>query len=230
MKRDLSRPSSTVRNSSDHEAEQETSSHSNQNSASLISPIEIVDLETNGSLKTIFDKVKNTFSPNLSARRTTMQTTPNEKLNEVRRSSITSTTDKDNRHQRLKHQKSVTFAGDATTPRQDELIENDQELLQNAHHLADQILLASVDEAISTQQTSTLQPNVDNDDDDFQRQFYQAIRPRRMSIGYCKDLVYQDLSAEIVAYVLKHALKSLEQEEEQMMSKNEIDNDFIDLK
>jgi hypothetical protein len=77
-----------------------------------------------------------------------------------------------------------------------------------------------------------------NNENDFECNFYQTIRPRRLSIGHGKELVYQDLSAEIVAYVLKHALRILEKEDEdllleenqKMIKNNEQDEDFIDLK
>jgi hypothetical protein len=98
---------------------------------------------------------------------------------------------------------------------------------------ADQNLMTSIAE--TTAQTSF---TFEDDENDFERQFHQTIRPRRISIGNSKDLVYQDLSAEIVGYVLKHALRMLEKEDEdllffenqKMMEKQEQEGDLINLK
>jgi hypothetical protein len=94
--------------------------------------------------------------------------------------------------------------------------------------------MSSIDEKI-THLPSSFE---DNDENDFEHNFYQVIKPRRISIGNGRDLVYQDLSAEIVAYVLKHALRILEKEDEEfllaenqkLMKKNEQNDEFFDLK
>jgi hypothetical protein len=45
-----------------------------------------------------------------------------------------------------------------------------------------------------------------------------------------EDLVYQDLSAEIVSYVLKHALRTLKKEQNESTKNEQDDDDIIDLK
>ena len=50
---------------------------------------------------------------------------------------------------------------------------------------------------------------------EFDRQFRQMFKPRRISLSDSEELVYQDLSAEIVGYVLKHALRMIEKEEDE---------------
>jgi len=84
---------------------------------------------------------------------------------------------------------------------------------------------------VKTRSNNTLYNN-DDDDDDFKRDFHRLIKPRRILNDNKEDLVYQDLSAEIVAYILKHALRILKKEQEQLIIsiQNEEDDDFIDLK
>ncbi|CAF1023315.1 unnamed protein product [Adineta ricciae] len=71
---------------------------------------------------------------------------------------------------------------------------------------------------------------------DFDQQFRQMFKPRRISLSESEDLVYQDLSAEIVGYVLKHALRMIEKEEDEKFTQSqndsvrEQDGDTIDLK
>jgi hypothetical protein len=91
--------------------------------------------------------------------------------------------------------------------------------------------MASIDET-TTNPINSSSNNIEDDEDNFQRHFYQAIRPRRISIGTGngKDLVYQDISAEIVAYVLKHALRLIEKEDEDLLLAEKQNEDFIDLK
>jgi len=74
--------------------------------------------------------------------------------------------------------------------------------------------------------------NKNNDDDDFEQEFHRTIKPRHILNDNKQDLVYQDLSAEIVAYILKHALRTLKKEQEQLIItiNNEENDDFIDLK
>ena len=94
--------------------------------------------------------------------------------------------------------------------------------------------MESIDEA-----TTKKVPANNNNDDNFERDFHQTIKPRRISINDVEELVYQDLSAEIVAYILKHALRTLKKEHQQSVistknersiNQNEQDDDFIDLK
>lgn len=215
FKRDLSRPTSTLRTSSDHESELE--------SPSTPSTTEPIEAETNGSLKTIFDKVKNTLSPAIT-KRVTLEMVFDEKtkssFTEQRHSSISSQSGKDPRNNRLRHQKSVSFAENVPQP-------------TDSLDYADPILVNSHDD------TATVESLLDESDQDFQRDFHRAIKPRRISIGMGKDLAYQDLSAEIVAYILKHALRTVEQEDEELralteqqarLNTNVEDDDSIDLK
>jgi hypothetical protein len=151
---------------------------------------------------------------------------------------------KSNRKNRLCHYKSVSFAeqvqydndSSKTIPYS---TDNKKELIRNVHTLTDHSTIANIDEGTANQikptdKSSTFQ----NSANDFDRNFRQVIRPRRISIGNNKDLVYQDLSAEIVAYVLKHALRILEKEDEDLLlaenhnviNQNEQDDDIIDLK
>lgn len=213
MKRDLSRGPSASRVCSDHEVIQQEKSRSDHET-----PIENLDSDANGSLKTLFERVKNTLTPPVSTPPTTNNKTT------TRRSSITTHSEKTSHSHRLKQQKSVSFAEVNPKKVVDNARETDrnsnqaeEELVHTAYSFADQILLDTYDEANMTQL---------DDNQQFRQEFYQAIKPRRMSIGHCKDLVYQDLSAEIVAYVLKHALRSLELEDQQC----EDEDDIIDLK
>jgi hypothetical protein len=216
LKRDLSRPPSTLRTCSNHESELE--------SPSALSPTEPSEAETNGSLKTIFDKVKNTLSPTVT-KRVTLEMVLDEKtrssVTEQHRSSISSQSGKDQRNSRLRPQKSVSFA--ENVPKPTDALDDVDPILVNSHDgSATKELLLD-----------------DESDQDFQRDFHRAIKPRRVSIGNGRDLAYQDLSAEIVAYILKHALRTVEQEDEELralteqqtrVTANVEDDDFIDLK
>jgi hypothetical protein len=227
LKRDLSRPSSTVRTDADHESQQETSNRTEQMTDTSTSPLEIMSVEVNGSSDSKVDRTPSTsFS---SAQEQTSEDNtfePKRKATskECRHLSICSKTNKDIRTHRLRQQKSVSFAtsilrNDHTTHRYS--IGNEQKLLDKAHQVADRILLASLDQ---TAAAGTSVSSVSNDDEqDFQRDFYQTIRPRRFSIGNSKDLMYQNLSAEIVAYVLKHALRALEEEDNDEQARSSIE-------
>lgn len=89
--------------------------------------------------------------------------------------------------------------------------------------------MASIDQA--TGQTPVI-PISSEHDGDFQRHFHLTIKPRRIINDNKEDLAYQDLSAEIVAYVLKHAIRTLKKEQEELTATtmNEENEDFIDLK
>lgn len=90
--------------------------------------------------------------------------------------------------------------------------------------------MASIDQAAG--HTRTIPLSFEHDDD-FQRNFHLTIKPRRLFNDNKEDLVYQDLSAEIVAYVLKHAIRTLKKEQEEELTattKKEENEDFIDLK
>ncbi|CAF0999639.1 unnamed protein product [Adineta ricciae] len=224
FKRDLSRPTSEARTTSDHDVE--TSSRARQGSTSSSSPLEIIEIDASGSFKSIFDKVKNTFSPSTKRRTsdntTTVITADDDSQKQVK------AYNKPSRKAFLQSRKSVSFADDVDADSDSDTnnqysIDDRNTIVQNARTLADQILLDSIDE-ISMNKYS---------EDDFIDDFHHTIRPRRISSNNVEDLVYQDLSAEIVAYVLKHALRTIKKEQEQITSGTENtndDDDFIDLK
>jgi len=239
LKRDLSRSSSTTRSSTDHESispSQQISFITHQESILASTPLEIIDIETNGSFKTIFDKVKNTFSPII--RRRTSEFSIDDTIKptrEHRHSSISVLSNKTHHKDRLRHFKSVSFADNIEYDNpplkiHSYPIDNEKELSQT---FVDGNIMKSIDET-----TAYISPTFEDNENDFEYKFYQTIRPRRISIGNGKDLVYQDLSAEIVAYVLKNALRMLEKEDEElllienekMIEKNEDNEDIIDLK
>ena len=149
--------------------------------------------------------------------------------------SISSQPGKDQRNNRLRPQKSVSFAENVPQPTDDlPYPTSDREgNEQNTHDSVDPILVNGLDGE------ATRAFLADGSDCDFQQDFRRAIKPRRVSIGNGRDLAYQDLSAEIVAYILKHALRTLEQEDEELralteqqvrLHENLADDDFIDLK
>ncbi|CAF0842373.1 unnamed protein product [Adineta ricciae] len=80
------------------------------------------------------------------------------------------------------------------------------------------------------------QTNKNDCETDFDQQFRRMFKPRRISLSDSEELVYQDLSAEIVGYVLKHALRMIEKEEDEKFEQSqndsvtEQDRDTIDLK
>ncbi|UJR28546.1 hypothetical protein I4U23_009781 [Adineta vaga] len=217
FKRDLSRPTSENRTTTDRD--DETSSRLRQGSTSSSSPLEIIDIDTSGSIKSIFDRVKNTLSPS-TKRRTSDNTTPNDAIKKP-----STLSEKSSRKKHLQYRKSVSFAddvdNDSDSDSSTQYSTNDRNtIVRNAHTLADRILMESIDE-ISTKKCSQYE---------FIEEFNETIRPRRLSSNDIEDLVYKDLSAEIVAYVLKHALRTLKKEREQVQLLTEHDDDFIDLK
>ena len=172
----------------------------------------------------MLDKMKNSLSPSLTRRSAPIADAVQQLTRESRHPSVSSLSKKDRRIARLNQQKSVSFA--------DNVPDNSDD-----HSFADEILAAGMNDGDADQfvpESTSSQSNKG----DFQRDFYQTIKPRRISMGNGKDLVYQDLSAEIVAYVLKHAVRSLEQEEEEFLAEDkdtpfdhdEQDDDFVDLK
>ncbi|CAF2829174.1 unnamed protein product [Rotaria sp. Silwood2] len=250
FKRDRSRPSSAVRTLSEQEPvvrSEKTACVTQQESVSSSSPLEIIDIETSTSLKTILDKVKYTLSPS-TKRRTSEDCSVDDAKNptrECRHSSITSLSNKNHRRNILRHHKSVSFADNdiqygSDTDRNNPYSTDDRnEFARNAYTFGHPIVMASIDEIGPNQidPTDTLSP-IENNDSDFERNFHESIRPRRISIGNSQDLIYQDLSAEIVSYVLKHALRILEKEDEdsllaengKIIIKHEHNDDLIDLK
>ena len=214
LKQDLYRSSSTSRTSSERESTVETNYISYEQSIlASSSPLEIIDIETPDPLKTLLDKFKNAFSS--SNPRATSEDCPppppeqiESSTKEHHHSSISTLPAKARRQKQFRH-KSVSFAEhnpmeehvSTTTDSCDERIP-----LSNPddHHHRRHVLSTS-----------------DEDSTDLHQHLRRVvIQPRRISIGHGNDLLYQDLAAEIVAYVLKHALRAVEEEDDQ----------FIDLK
>jgi hypothetical protein len=230
FKRDLSRPTSETRVPTDQDTL--STPRTRQESSSSSSPLEIIDVDASGSFKSIFDKFKNTLSPSTKRR-----TSENPNNVETKNSSTNnvSVNKKSQKHQ-LQHHKSVSFANNIENDYDSDSInqysiDDRNEIVRNAQTIADQILVASIDEATTTTKIDTSANN--QIDEDFQRDFHLKIKPRRIKNDNKEDLVYQDLSAEIVAYVLKHAIRTLRKEQEQLMmttTTNEQNDDFIDLK
>ena len=230
FKRDLSRPTSESRVPTDHESILPHRTH--QESISSSSPIEIIDIDTSSSFKSIFDKVKNTLSP--STKRRTSENPANDQTNissrDNRNSSISSLSNKNSRKPRLQNHKSVSFAENVDNDNESDsnnqyTINDRNEIVRNAHTLADQILISSIDEAAAKTKSPMNRLSKSKDDEDFEKDFHRTIKPRKISRDNMEDLVYQDLSAEIVSYVLKHALRTLKKEQNE-----QDDDDFIDLK
>lgn len=236
LKRDFSRSSSTTRTPSDQEPispTQQTSFITHEEILSASTPLEIIDIETNDAFKTIIDKFKDTFSPTTQRRTSDFSIDKTKKSSrEHRHSSISSLSNKTHRNGRLRHFKSVSFADNIQYDNNNFspcLLDQQQESIDHTN------IMESINEKNLPITSSFEDIDDDEDDNNFQRHFYQAIKPRRISIGNGKDLVYQDLSAEIVGYVLKHALRTLEKEDEDFLLAQEQnlinnDEDFIDLK
>jgi hypothetical protein len=199
-----------------------------QSSTSSSSPLEIIDIETSASIKSIFDKVKNTLSP--STKRRTSDDSGNDGVKKDSIPTIKPSSETTARKHRLQSRKSVSFADDVdndSDSSSDNRYSTDDrnQIVHNAHTLADRILMESIDEIA----------NHNRADDDFVEDFRQTVRPPRISTNDAEDLIYQDLSAEIVAYVLKHALRTLKKEHKQagLASKHDRivgEDDFIDMK
>lgn len=213
-------------------------------------PTETIDIEhTHLLLATVLTRVKNTLSP--STKRRTSEACAVDHIKkpptECRRSSMSCLSNKNQHNKLLNVHKSVSFAEDDSDNKHQCLSNDQKQLVRTSQTFGRRSLMESINEVAtnhsdSTQIISTIEDNDDNLDADdnleFEHRFREAIRPRRMSVGNSEDLKYQDLSAEIVAYVLKTALKLLEQEDEELLlaqsqdvpNKNEQGKDFIDLK
>ncbi|CAF3040402.1 unnamed protein product [Rotaria socialis] len=258
LKRDLSRPASSIHTGSPQESvirPNQTSFIKQQESVlPSSSPIEIIDIETSASLETVFDKVNYTLS---SPKRCTSEDSSTDDsikpTREYRHASICSLSNRNHPRNLLRH-KSVSFVdnniqyhnndddnnNDNGTDRNNQyLIDEPREILANAHACDHNILMPRIDErTIHSINFSDTLPILNDQGHNFKREFYQSVRPRRISIGNSHDLIYQDLSAEIVSYVLKHALRMLEKEDEDLLlaengktiNTNEYHEDFIDLK
>ncbi|CAF0982377.1 unnamed protein product [Rotaria sordida] len=240
FKRDLSRPTSETRVPNDHESVL-TSNHTYQESSSSSSPLEIIDIDTSSSFRSIFNKVRDTLSPS-TKRRASENSTNNVIENSLKENENLSSTISINKKSQKHYlcQKSVSFAENIDADYDSDSynqysIDDRNKIVRNAQTLADKILIASINATAVAKLASTNKLSNENDDA-FEQDFHQTIKPRRISINNKEDLVYQDLSAEIVAYVLKHALRTLKQEQDQstenqlIINQNEQDEEFIDLK
>lgn len=241
FKRDLSRPTSETRVSTNQETV--SSSRTYQESSSS-SPLEIIDIDTSNSFKSILDKVRNSLSPSTKRRESenpNNDATKTSSKEDLDSSSNTILASKKCARSQLRH-KSVSFADNIDSDDDSDIIDqysidDRNEIIRNAHTLADQILNESIDVTAAKAVLTNKSPNKDNDN--FAEEFNRIIKPRRISINNVEDLVYQDLSAEIVAYVLKHALRTLKKEQDEEMettvaqlvvNHDEQNEDFIDLK
>lgn len=208
FKRDLSRSSSTSRTSSDREPEPQTTFISYEQSIlASSSPLEIIDIETPDPLKTLLDKFKNAFSSS-TPRQTTEEcnitneiSQPLPPASQQHHSSISTSLSKKTRRQQQFRHKSVSFAEHSPTEEQSSsIIQQSNEIIPSINNNSS---IISID---------------DDNSEDFERHFQQIIRPRRrISLSHPDDLLYQDIAAEIVAYVLKHALRAVEQEQEELI-------------
>jgi hypothetical protein len=245
FRRDLSRPTSETRSSAD--PDEICTYRTRQESTSSSSPLEIIDVDSTGSFKSLLDKVKNTLSP-ATKRRTSENSTAYETsipvgVNTHAEADSTPTTK--SRQHTLRHHKSVSFADAVDSSSESDInysVDDHNEIVRNAQLLADQILVAGIDQ-VTTQTPASNGPAVcstdDTSEDSFQRDFHRTIKARQLSGDNPEALIYQDLSAEIVAYVLKHALRTVKKEQElaaltiqTQPSKptNDRDDEFIDLK
>jgi hypothetical protein len=222
LKRDLARSSSKSRAESDQDAASSSnpaSTASYQQSSSSSSPLEVSDIETSNPVKIIIDKIKHTVS-SAAERRISQVSATDEHHASADASPSTS---------RLSQHKSVSFA-EHTQFNQDSLSmsELQNELAHDTDH-------ASTKESADRTSKGSISDNYDND---FDRRFRQMIKPRRISLGNSKELVYQDLSAEIVAYVLKHALRAIQKEnaeallsqDQPLVDGSDGNDDIVDLK
>ena len=191
--------------------------------------------------------MKNTLSP-ATKRRTSENSTAHETSIPAgvnTHAAVDATQPRKSRQTSLRHHKSVSFA-DAVEGSSDSdnnySIDDRNEIVRNAHLLADQILVVGIEQVTTQILSSHSSPVCNTDDtseDAFQRDFHQTIKARRLSGDNPEELIYQDLSAEIVDYVLKHALRTVKKEQEMaaltMQTEpsertNDHDDEFIDLK
>lgn len=245
FRRDLSRPTSETRSPTDPDSTY--TYRTRQDSTSSSSPLEIIDVDSTGSFKSLFDKVKNTLSP-ATKRRTSENSTAHETSIPVgvnTHVAVDAARTRKSQQHSLHHHKSVSFADTVESSSESDnnySIDDRNEIVRNAHLLADQILVAGIDQLTMQILSSHSSPVCDTDDtseDAFQRDFHRTIKARRLSGDNPDELIYQDLSAEIVAYVLKHALRTVKKEQEMaaltMQTEssertNDHDDEFIDLK
>ena len=232
MKRDRSRPPEEKVSTTDHESASTSSS----------SPLEIVDIDTTGSIRSIFDRVRNTLSPAVR-RRTSENCNPDESCSP----SISETKSNEKSEKVvLRNQKSVSFAGDVENSSDSDngySTTDQNQIANNAQRLADQILTESIGQAAARIPESNISEHSKSIDEfnenDFREDFRRCFQQRRILDNTKEDLIYQDLSAEIVSYILKHALRTLKKEHEELHPmKNQQDynqsiddeDDPIDLK
>lgn len=202
MKRDLGRPNADTSQLSDSDLI--TPNRSTEGSFSSTPYLEIIDAaEPTGSFRSIFDRVKNTLSPSLKRR-----TSDNVNTHEITTITVADLN---------KQPKNVSFA------------ENTQnQIISHANHLAERILIETI-EIFADKMSKTT--NVDVSEENFHEDFHRTIQSQRITGENSEEEIYENLSTEIVAYVLKHALRTVKKEEELNRSSIErTDDDFIDLK
>ncbi|CAF1426658.1 unnamed protein product [Didymodactylos carnosus] len=208
-----------------------------------------IPVTTMDSMKTaagnIFNSIIHTLSPKANRRQS--DTIQEFRKTNCRSSSICTTTRNERLNQYQRKSKCVSFAEDIDMDNEYE--ENDQEkIIKNACSVADKILTSSLNVITymspnicenNTHQQSTLLPSSSSsslssistvNDNDFNISLHRSFRRPLSSAN--EELCFQDLSAEIVNYVLKHAIKVLKQEQLNMKNiSNDVDNNLqsIDL-
>ena len=246
FKRNLSQPTSEARLSHVHEAV--PLSHTHQE-PSL--PLNMIDIDTSNSFISILHKVRNSLSQ--STKRRISDNLTNDEINislkENQNLSLNSCTKKNTRKNDFHEHKNVSFAESVDNDNDNDndndieidnpySIDDQREIVRNAHALADQILMDCVDGIAA--HTITKNKSLNTNDNDLEEDCHQKVRSRRVSISNnAEDLIYQDLSAEIADYILKYALRILKQEQKEVVTskqneiiinQNEHSTDFIDLK
>ncbi|CAF1959890.1 unnamed protein product [Rotaria magnacalcarata] len=242
FKRDMSRPASETHVPTDQEPIF-SSSRIRQESSASSSPLEIIDIDASNSFKTIFEKVRNSLSP--STKRRESENLNNDEAKNSSKENFNSSSNSSTNKKSIKNhlsQKSVSFAeaddtDDDSGSYPQYSADDRNDIISSAHMLADQILSESIDVTASKLVFANKLSNTN--DDNFEEEFRRTIKPPRFSANHMEDIVYQDLSAEIVAYVLKHALRTLKKEQDELSiatgmesiaNQHEHDEEFIDLK
>ncbi|CAF0898926.1 unnamed protein product [Didymodactylos carnosus] len=173
----------------------------------------------------IFNSIIHTLSPKTNRRKSELLDKPRQTT--CRSSSICTTARTERLNQYQRKSKCVSFAEDLDM-NNDNIIDDHTKIIKSAHSIADKILNSSLDiltytpsdvqqNNINQQSTSSSLsylsslPTTSNNDNDFSMSFLRSIR--RPSLLENEELYFQDLSAEIVNYVLKHAIKVLKQEQ-----------------
>lgn len=208
-------------------------------SSSTTPYLEIVDAEPTGSFRSIFDRVKNTLSPSLK-RRTSENVNNHESSGSADLSKRADTNSRKTSRQNHPNVLSGENREHSEDSEKEYSTDEQKEIIRYAYRLAEQILHDTLNQM--TSQTSIddnqhrLNGNQFSENETFQRGFHRTIQSQRISGEKIDDEIYQDLSTDIVSYVLKHALKTVKNEEELYSSEMSTnverthEEDFIDLK